>query len=336
MTTPTLKLVTDDERVERLSDVKVPDKFFRRVRLDPVLDQVFGSSDSPGLMPGSTTLLTGAPGAGKSTMCLQLADMLQAAGQRVLYNIGEENRYMVKLRADRLGVSAQYHVSQKATADELIAYVLEHRFTVLFQDSLQTLHDPSARGATAWVVVADKLQRLSKEHDVTVIVVGQCTKGGAFMGPNRIKHDLDGHLHLDLKGGERSLAFDKNRFGDSGIPWRVELTARGITFQGRGDDGRPSDPTDPSPAGGARPQHQARSRGEGKRQDVMAVAMDRLLAGSMVSGYTYQDLGLDCSGGFWRAQVAAAVAELRRQGYGVGERKVGGRAHQFINLWKKG
>ena len=55
-----------------------------------------------GIVPGSMILIGGEPGIGKSTLLLQVASKLQAAGHRTLYVSGEESPLQVKLRADRL------------------------------------------------------------------------------------------------------------------------------------------------------------------------------------------------------------------------------------------
>ena len=64
-------------------------------------DRVLGG----GLMKGSLVLVGGDPGIGKSTLMLQAAKNLSAK-HKVLYVSGEESDSQVKLRADRLGVSA--------------------------------------------------------------------------------------------------------------------------------------------------------------------------------------------------------------------------------------
>ena len=64
----------------------------------PELDFVLGS----GIVPGSMTLVGGEPGIGKSTLLLQAAARLEAAGRRVLYASGEESPEQIRLRAGRL------------------------------------------------------------------------------------------------------------------------------------------------------------------------------------------------------------------------------------------
>ena len=65
-------------------------------------DRVLGG----GIVKGSVTLLSGEPGIGKSTLLLQICDVL-GKSQKVLYVSGEESPSQIKLRAKRLGVSGK-------------------------------------------------------------------------------------------------------------------------------------------------------------------------------------------------------------------------------------
>ena len=56
-----------------------------------------------GLMRGSSVLIGGEPGIGKSTLMLQAAARLVSTG-RVLYVSGEESPGQIRMRADRLGL----------------------------------------------------------------------------------------------------------------------------------------------------------------------------------------------------------------------------------------
>ena len=66
------------------------------------LDRVLGG----GLVAGSAVLLGGDPGIGKSTLLLQAAAGMAAAGRRVLYVSGEEAVEQLRLRARRLDLAA--------------------------------------------------------------------------------------------------------------------------------------------------------------------------------------------------------------------------------------
>ena len=66
------------------------------------LDQVLGG----GIVKGSVVLIGGEPGIGKSTVILQVAGILNKKNKKVLYVSGEESPSQIRMRADRLNVTA--------------------------------------------------------------------------------------------------------------------------------------------------------------------------------------------------------------------------------------
>lgn len=319
-----LSLVKADDRSGELADVEVPSKFYNRDKTGiEAVDKIFGGVDMPGILPGSCTLFTGTPGAGKSTMSLQLSDALQrVAGRKVLYNANEESLAMLKMAADRIGVRGRYKVSQKGQVDALIAHVLETGTEVLVQDSLQTLEDGQLHGFRLLRTVCRKLVRLSKDHDVTVIMIGQVTKGGGFAGPMALAHEVDVHAHLstDKESGNRVMVLTKNRFGPANEPYEFMLTARGLDFR-------------PVEAAEQKQQQEAgMSRQAERRGDVKTVIREKLLAGEMLSGYCFERLGVDCSGGFWRGMLRLVCQEMAKEGFTIMEAKVEGRLHNFLEV----
>jgi len=82
-----------------LNDVTV--KSFQRIKTGiSEFDNMIGG----GIVPGSLTLLGGAPGIGKSTLMMQISGALAKVGT-VLYISGEESLSQVKSRAERLNVN---------------------------------------------------------------------------------------------------------------------------------------------------------------------------------------------------------------------------------------
>jgi DNA repair protein RadA/Sms len=85
------------------------------------LDRVLGG----GIVPASAVLVGGDPGIGKSTILLQAAARIAAAGRRVLYVSGEEAVEQVRLRARRLGLEGAPLALAAATALRDIAASLD-------------------------------------------------------------------------------------------------------------------------------------------------------------------------------------------------------------------
>jgi len=79
-------------------------------------DRVLGG----GIVPGSVVLVGGDPGVGKSTLLLQVASQLVRAGRGVLYTSGEESAGQIRLRAQRLGVTAALPVLAEADLERIL------------------------------------------------------------------------------------------------------------------------------------------------------------------------------------------------------------------------
>lgn len=181
------------------------------------VDRVLGG----GIVPGSVILLGGDPGIGKSTILLQLADRLAKAGKNILYVSGEESPEQIKLRADRLGVSAKGTRLLAATNVESIAPLLENdRPGLVVIDSIQTMYDPAFPSTPGSIVQvresALRIQQLAKRLGVPVVLVGHITKEGTVAGPRTLEHLVDVVLYLEGEPQQelRILRAVKNRFGD--------------------------------------------------------------------------------------------------------------------------
>jgi len=195
------------------------------------LDRVLGG----GLVPGSATLVGGEPGIGKSTLLLQAAASMAAAGARCLLVSAEESKQQVRLRAERLGAleSGLWLVSQTSLAGVLAA-VDEVKPDVLIVDSIQTVFDPEVGSAPGSVVqvreCAHQLVGLAKQRGLAAVLVGHVTKDGALAGPRVLEHVVDtvlsfeGERHHSL----RMLRAAKHRFGSTGELGLFEMAGTGL------------------------------------------------------------------------------------------------------------
>ena len=179
-----------------------------------------------GIVPGAMVLVGGEPGIGKSTLLLQVAARLDAAGHRTLYVSGEESPLQVKLRAERLAEPAGGVALVPETSLERIPAAAEaadpddaRPLAMLVIDSIQTVHTELLEGAPGNVgqvrECAARLMRFAKERNVTVFVIGHVTKGGGIAGPKTLEHIVDTVLYFEGEGSldHRILRATKNRFG---------------------------------------------------------------------------------------------------------------------------
>lgn len=180
------------------------------------LDRVLGS----GIMPGAAILVGGEPGIGKSTLLLQVAANVAAAGKTVLYVSGEESLQQIKGRGERLG-ALQPNLLALATSslDETLTAVGAASPQFLIVDSVQTLSSSNADGLPGNVsqvkAVATSLVEACRQFNCALILVGHVTKDGALAGPRLLEHMVDTVVSIegDRRQMFRLLRVFKNRFG---------------------------------------------------------------------------------------------------------------------------
>jgi len=198
----------------------------------PEFDFVMGG----GIVPGSMALIGGEPGIGKSTLLLQTAARLRAAGRHVLYASGEESPEQIRLRTDRLVEDAGPVLVLGETRLEAILDAAQSCGTeLLVLDSIQTVYTDtleSAPGSVGQVrECAARLMRFAKESGTAVFVVGHVTKGGAIAGPKTLEHIADTVLYFEGEGSldYRLLRATKNRFGSVDELGVFSMTERGLS-----------------------------------------------------------------------------------------------------------
>ncbi|HEX3952345.1 MAG TPA: DNA repair protein RadA [Stellaceae bacterium] len=189
-----------------------------------------------GLVPGSTILVGGDPGIGKSTILLQAAASLAMRGIDAAYITGEEAIDQVRLRAERLGVADSPVRLAAASSVRDIAASLDNAQApdLVVIDSIQTMYLDtldSAPGTVSQVRgAAQELIALAKRRGLVVILVGHVTKEGLIAGPRVLEHMVDTVLYFEGERGHqfRILRAVKNRFGATDEIGVFEMSDRGL------------------------------------------------------------------------------------------------------------
>lgn len=194
------------------------------------VDRVFGG----GIVNYSLILLGGAPGIGKSTITLQIAEKLGKEG-RVLYVSAEESEAQIKMRADRLNIKSENIYLLTETSYEAIIRIIE-KIKPLFVivDSIQTIYADELKSTPGSIgqlrEVTFKFMENSKKLKFTTILIGHITKDGAIAGPKVLEHMVDTVLYFEgeEKGDLRILRSIKNRFGATNEIGIFEMQGDGL------------------------------------------------------------------------------------------------------------
>ncbi len=204
----------------------------RRATQVEEFDRVCGG----GLVPGSSVLIGGDPGIGKSTILLQTLAALANGGHAVAYISGEEAEAQLRMRAGRLGLAAaRVDIACATNVRDILATLdVNNPPAVVVIDSIQTMYVDaldSAPGTVAQVrSSAQELIRLAKRRGIILLLVGHVTKEGMIAGPRVLEHMVDTVLYFE---GERSHQFRilrtvKNRFGPTDEIGVFEMTGAGL------------------------------------------------------------------------------------------------------------
>ena len=182
------------------------------------LNRVLGS----GLVHGSVVLLGGDPGIGKSTLLLQISNILAQEDSPVLYATGEESASQIKIRANRLGsLNKNLYILSETNIANVLDKSTKLSPSVLIVDSIQTMVSDdisSAAGSVSQIrEITGLITKYAKENNVSVFIVGHVTKDGAIAGPKILEHLVDAVLYFegDKYESYRMLRTVKNRYGST-------------------------------------------------------------------------------------------------------------------------
>ena len=195
------------------------------------MDRVLGG----GIVPGSSILVGGDPGIGKSTLLLQLLQQLAAQGMKVLYITGEESAPQIKLRGRRIGAeAANLFVLVEIDLDSMMRQIEATRPQAVVVDSIQTVCSAALGSAPGSVgQVRESSERLiiqAKKTGIPVFLVGHVTKDGAIAGPKVLEHMVDTVLYFEGDSGHafRIIRGIKNRFGPTNEIGVFEMRGDGL------------------------------------------------------------------------------------------------------------
>jgi DNA repair protein RadA/Sms len=220
-------------KILTVSSLKGPNSSVNSDRIktnETQIDDVLGG----GFVKGSVVLLAGEPGIGKSTLLLQIANLI-AKSKKVLYLSGEESEGQVSLRAKRLAIDSEdIDLVSSSSADDAASTIATGEYDLAIIDSVQTMQTSSvvtAMGTVSQITnVTHILSSVAKSSGTVLLLVGHVTKEGNIAGPKVLEHSVDVVLQLegDRYGGFKILRSVKNRYGSTNEAGIFEMKDNGL------------------------------------------------------------------------------------------------------------
>jgi len=215
-----------------LSDAKLAE--VERVQTG-IVDSCFGGEEPDvGIVRTSVALLGGDPGAGKTTLCLQLSDLFAGKyKQETLYIANEQDAAEIKTTGGRLHLKNMGRIrivkAMGGVQTDIGAYLLHYKPCFIVLDSVTKW---SGEDMNLAVTICQRLKDYTVRLNAPSIIVNQVTKGGEHAGLNKMQHAVDTTMLFEVWGENpddpRRLHVRKNRFGPAPVSQYFEMTAQGL------------------------------------------------------------------------------------------------------------
>lgn len=223
--------VQNNKNFTRAQDVVIPEIYNRRFKTGKEdLDNIFGGC---GFMPNLTFTLAAAPGTGKTSMLLQILELLEQTNKRTAYISGEENVEQLAFASKRLNVNS-VPLANMTDIDDICDAIVENKFDFVVLDSLPAITSRikmNKKQLNEYITM--KLIKTAKENEIVIGVILHFTKAGTYKGDTLLPHSVDMNIIMTRNKEDynlRDVDVTKNRFGSAGQAI-FEMTSSGFTFE---------------------------------------------------------------------------------------------------------
>ena len=222
------------DRSRSLELVQMKDQYFDPALFIPMatrsaIDQMF--TIEGGIPKATNYLLVGDPGVGKSTVAMDMVSDLIESGYKCLFISAEMTRidlYKYVQRYPKFGgidilfLGEYLDDNPKLVVEEALSpgydLVLIDSF-VEVQEAVKEVNRITTNSAEKWLI--DLMLRHNLAHNTsckntTFLAIQQVTKGGVFVGSNKLKHNTTGMMEMryeDENANLQYISFTKNRRG---------------------------------------------------------------------------------------------------------------------------
>ena len=201
---------------------------------------------SGGVVPGSTLLLGGPRGVGRTTLLLQACEGFARSGRKAYFASGEMTTKDISNYSRRLAISNEsvglFGDPVGVDIDNLLDDVIAFGAKFLVIDSMRTAYVKDSKGEIGSMAmsgaVANVVTSFAQVKKVAVIMVDDLLKGDNFHASAKTQHLVDGLLKMDLiyrRDGKpidrliREISIDrKYRYGACDVTALAELGEYGF------------------------------------------------------------------------------------------------------------
>lgn len=244
-----LHVEIDFSQISKLKDLDIDERMFEQMQSGTVMDLLISHE---GGVPSATNLMViGDPGVGKTTILLDLLSMVQLKNpdRKCLFisgEMGKKQMFKYTQRFPQFGLVETMFISDftNYNTKDVIEQVLDMGWDLILIDSAAEIID-GVRNDNGWdrKTAESWLVDLCTEHNkgynradkfTTFLLIQQVTKGGVFVGSNKLKHMMDAAAEIrrdsERDGGGTYIEFTKNRNGSVGIKLYFQLTGTQVIY----------------------------------------------------------------------------------------------------------
>lgn len=228
----------------RGSDLSFNESLFQPLKTNTEIDVIL--STEGGLMPGTSMMIAGGPGSGKSTVVMDMLSRFTQQGLKCLLIQGEMDqighyKYCRRMPAFSC-VQTLFLKDHMSNIKETIEHVFNLGYDVIGIDSIAEVLDMyrdqnggTSKQAESWFLKLQddtKKGKNSKGYYTSFINIQQVTKSDDFAGSNRLKHMMEAFCKVERSkdGLERSLFFEKNRDCDKDFKVFFSIYNEGVHY----------------------------------------------------------------------------------------------------------
>ena len=243
------KKVISFDKVQNLSSLDVNDNMLITHKTGIVIDKLI--SYEGGIPVGTNIMCTGDPGVGKTTVLMHTLANLQKNNKKlkclfISCEMGRIQLYKYMQRFPVFGCVMTMIASDflNDNMKDVVEDLLQEGYDYILIDSMAELMESvkedagmSIKEVEKWLIdlcVKHNEGQNKREVYSSFLLINQVTKGGVFVGSNKVKHLVDAHMEMKREsmkdGGGQFIRFSKNRNGQADIKWSYDIANNDIHY----------------------------------------------------------------------------------------------------------